>query len=41
MSVLVPVKPYFKYGIDLKEKMPVIAYYCQLYAVQYGLILCK
>lgn len=41
MSVLAAVKPYFKYSMDLKAHVPVMAYYCKLYAVQKGFELMK
>ena len=36
MSILAPIKAYFKYSMELKQHLPVIAYYCKLYAVQKG-----
>ena len=36
MSIIAPVKPYFKYSIDLKTAVPVMSFYCKLYAVQKG-----
>lgn len=41
MSALAPVKPYFKYSMDMRMSLPVIAYYCQLHAVQNGLKIMK
>ena len=41
MSVIAPIKPYFKIAMELKEHVPVIAYYAKLYAVQKGLELIK
>jgi len=37
MSVIAPVKPYFKYAMDLQQSMPVVAYYCKLYGVTKGM----
>lgn len=33
MSLLAPVKAYFKYAMELKQYVPVFAYYCKLHAV--------
>jgi hypothetical protein len=41
MSILAPVKPYFKFAMDLKAHYPVFAYYCKLYAVTKGFELMK
>ena len=41
MSVIAPVKPYFKYAMDLKGSVPAMAYYCKLYGVQKGFELMK
>jgi vacuolar protein sorting-associated protein VTA1 len=41
MSALAPVKPYFKYSMDMRASLPVIAYYSQLFAVQNGLKIMK
>lgn len=41
MSLIAPVKPYFKYSMDMKMALPVVAYYCQLYGVQKGLEIVK
>ena len=41
MSVIAPVKPYFKYSMDLRAHVPVVAYYSKLYAVQKGFELMK
>lgn len=41
MSVLAPVKAYFKYSMELKQHLPVIAYYCKLYGVTKGFDLMK
>ena len=41
MSILAPVKAYFKYAMELKQHVPVIAYYCKLYAVNRGFDLMK
>lgn len=39
--MLAPVKPFFKYSMDMRTSMPIVAYYCQLYAVQKGLEIVK
>jgi hypothetical protein len=36
MSILAPVKAYFKYSMDLRQSFPVVAYYCKLYGVTKG-----
>lgn len=41
MSILAPVKAYFKYSFELKQHVPVVAYYCKLYAVNKGFDLMK
>lgn len=41
MSILGPVKSYFKYSMELRDLMPVVAYYCKLYAVNKGFELMK
>lgn len=41
MSILAPVKAYFKYAMELKQHLPVIAYYCKLYGVTKGFDLMK
>lgn len=41
MSLIAPVKPFFKYSMDLKTPVPIVAYYCQLYGVQKGLEIVK
>lgn len=33
MSLIAPVKPYFKYSMDMRASLPVISYYCKLFAV--------
>ena len=40
-SLIAPVKPFFKYSMDMKAAVPVVAYYCQLYGVQKGLEIVK
>lgn len=37
MSVIAPVKPYIKYAMDMREHVPILAYYCKLFAVTKGL----
>lgn len=41
MSVLGPVKPYFKYAMDLQKISPEVAYYCKFYGVNKGLELMR
>ncbi len=41
MSAIAPVKPYFRYSLELKEHSIVVAYYCKFYGVQKGLDLVK
>ena len=41
MSLIAPVKPFFKYSMDLRVPLPVVGYYCQLYGVQKGLEIVK
>ena len=41
MSIIAPVKPYFKYAMELKQAVPVLAYFCKLYGVQRGFDLMK
>jgi len=41
MSLIAPIKPYFKYSMDLAKSVPVVAYYCKFYAVNKGLELLK
>ena len=39
--MIAPIKPFFKYSMDLKGTVPIVAYYCQLYAIQKGLEIIK
>ena len=41
MSVIGPIKPFIKYSMDMKAAVPIVAYYCKLYAVQKGLEIIK
>jgi GR25 family glycosyltransferase involved in LPS biosynthesis len=41
MSIIAPVKPYIKYAMELRTHVPIVAYYCKLYAVQKGLEIIK
>lgn len=41
MSVVAPIKPYLKYAMELRQHVPIMAYYCKLYAVQKGMELIK
>ena len=36
-SILKNVKPYFKYAAEMSMSVPIMAYYCKLYAVQQGM----
>lgn len=41
MSLLAPIKPFFKYSMDLNSQFPVVAYYLKFYAVTKGFDLLK
>lgn len=41
MSVVAPVKPYLKYAMEMRQHVPIMAYYCKLYAVTKGMELIK
>ena len=41
MSIIAPIKAYFKYSMELKSYVPTVAYYCKLYAVNKGFDLMK
>ena len=41
MSIIQPIKPYFKYAMELRTHVPIIAYYAKKYAVMTGLELIK
>lgn len=41
MSILAPVKVYFKHAMDLRQAVPVVAYYCKLYGVNKGFEIMK
>ena len=41
MSALAPIKPYFKYSMDLQQSSPVVAYYLKLHGVNKGFDLIK
>lgn len=41
MSAIAPIKPYFKYSMDLIQIAPVVSYYCKLYGVNKGFELMK
>ena len=41
MSVLAPAKAYFKYSLELKQHVPVLAYYLKLFGVNKGFELMK
>ena len=36
-SLITKFKPYFRYALELKRLAPIIAYYCELYAINKGL----
>jgi vacuolar protein sorting-associated protein VTA1 len=36
MSLIAAIKPYIKYSMEMKEHVPIVAYYCKLYAIQKG-----
>lgn len=41
MSIIAPVKPFIKYSMEMRQHVPVMAYYCKMYAVQKGLEIIK
>ena len=41
MSLIAPIKPFIKYSMDMRQAVPIVAYYCKLYAVQKGLEIVK
>ena len=41
MSLLAPIKPFLKYGMDMKAAVPVVAYYSKMYAVTKGFEIIK
>ncbi len=41
MSAIAPIKPYFKYSMDLSKFAPEVAYYCKFYGVTKGMDLMK
>ena len=41
MSVLGPVRAYFKYAMELKTLSPIVAYYLKLYGVNKGFDIMK
>ena len=41
MSLIGPIKPFIKYSMDMRNAVPIVAYYCKMYAVQKGLELIK
>lgn len=41
MSIIAPVKPYFKYSLELLKVSPEVAYYCKFFAVTKGLDLVR
>lgn len=41
MSIIAPIKPYIKYAMEMREHVPIMAYYCKLYAVTKGLEIIK
>jgi hypothetical protein len=32
-SLIAKIKPFFRYGLELKNVAPVIAYYCEFYGI--------
>ena len=36
MSLIAPVKPYIRYSMEMRQHVPIVAYYCKLYAIQKG-----
>jgi len=41
MSAIAPIKPFFKYGMELASISPVVSYYCKFYGVNKGFELMK
>jgi len=41
MSAIAPIKPYFKYSLELLQASPTMSYYCKLYGVNKGFELMK
>ena len=41
MSAIAPIKPYFKYGMELAQISPVVSYYCKFYGVNKGFEIMK
>jgi hypothetical protein len=41
MSAINPIKPFIKYSMDMQQALPVVAYYCKMYAVVKGFELIK
>ena len=36
MSIIAPIKPYIRYSMEMRQHVPIVAYYCKLYAIQKG-----
>jgi vacuolar protein sorting-associated protein VTA1 len=36
MSIIAPIKPYITYSMQMRQHVPIVAYYCKLYAIQKG-----
>jgi hypothetical protein len=41
MSAIAPIKPYFKYSMELQQIAPAMSYYCKFYGVNKGFELMK
>ena len=41
MSLIGPIKPYFTYAAQMRSSLPIMAYFCKMYAVQTGFGLIK
>ena len=37
MSIIGAIKPYIKYSMDMAQAVPIVAYYCKVFAVTRGL----
>lgn len=41
MSIIAPIKPYIKYSMDMRQALPVVSYYCKIFAIQKGFEIIK
>ena len=41
MSLIAPIKPYIKYSMDMRQALPVVSYYCKIFAIQKGFEIVK